>query len=149
MPIHSEGPPIAQGDEANNVLRKHYDQVKRPHAVALRPQTATAVRRAVPARVGRTARAGCKGSAVTIAKKGQVKQFLRMRAEIDGRRVRADRKLEGQACLERLADRYRRCLEDLKEVMEAERTGELDPSAPIVALDENDDSRLDDGPSRC
>ncbi|CAN0463623.1 unnamed protein product, partial [Scytosiphon promiscuus] len=39
-------------------------------------------------RVGRTARAGLRGTAVTIAKKGQVKQFLKMRSSVDGKRVR-------------------------------------------------------------
>ena len=87
------------------------------------------------ARVGRTARAGSRGTAVTIAKKGQVKQFLKMRASVDGKRVRLDSSPADQSRLLLLAGRYQRCLQDLKEVLEAERTGELDPAAPVTAVD--------------
>lgn len=86
-------------------------------------------------RVGRTARAGCRGTAVTIAKKGQVKQFLRMRAGVDAKRVRADELPADQSRLLPLVGRYQRCLEDLKEVLEAEKSGELDPASPVTAVD--------------
>ncbi|CAN0010303.1 unnamed protein product, partial [Laminaria digitata] len=86
-------------------------------------------------RVGRTARAGSRGTAMTIAKKGQVKQFLKMRASVDGKRVRLDSSPADQSRLLPLASRYQRCLQDLKEVLEAERTGELDPAAPVTAVD--------------
>lgn len=86
-------------------------------------------------RVGRTARAGCRGTAVTIAKKGQVKQFLKMRTGVDEKRVRLDASPADQSRLLLLAGRYQRCLKDLKEVLEAERTGELDPTAPVTAVD--------------
>lgn len=86
-------------------------------------------------RVGRTARAGSRGTAVTIAKKGQVKQFLKMRAGVDGKRVRLDSSPADQSRILQLTGRYQRCLMDLKEVLEAERTGELDPTAPVTAVD--------------
>lgn len=86
-------------------------------------------------RVGRTARAGSRGTAVTITKKGQVKQFLKMRASVDGKRVRLDSSPADKSRLIQLAGRYQRCLRDLKEVLEAERTGELDPSAPVLAAE--------------
>ncbi|CAM9790880.1 unnamed protein product [Scytosiphon promiscuus] len=86
-------------------------------------------------RVGRTARAGSRGTAVTIAKKGQVKQFLKMRSSVDGKRVRLDSSPADQSRLIQLAGRYQRCLRDLKEVLEAERAGELDPSAPVLATE--------------
>ncbi|CAM9477015.1 unnamed protein product [Ectocarpus sp. 6 AP-2014] len=88
-------------------------------------------------RVGRTARAGSRGTAVTITKKGQVKQFLNMRSGIDRKRVRLDSSPADQSRLLPLAGRYQLCLTDLKEVMEAERTGELDPSAPVTATESN------------
>ncbi|CAM9675968.1 unnamed protein product [Ectocarpus fasciculatus] len=86
-------------------------------------------------RVGRTARAGSRGTAVTITKKGQVKQFLNMRSGIDKKRVRLDSSPADQSRLLPLAGRYQLCLKDLKEVLEAERTGELDPSAPVTATE--------------
>ncbi|CAM9288278.1 unnamed protein product, partial [Hapterophycus canaliculatus] len=86
-------------------------------------------------RVGRTARAGSRGAAVTITKKGQVKQFLKMRASVDGKRVRLDSSPADQSRLIQLAGRYQRCLRDLKEVLEAERAGEVDPSAPVLATE--------------
>ncbi|CAB1116568.1 unnamed protein product [Ectocarpus sp. CCAP 1310/34] len=88
-------------------------------------------------RVGRTARAGSRGTAVTITKKGQVKQFLKMRSGIDKKRVRLDSSPADQSRLLPLAGRYQLCLKDLKEVLEAERTGELDPSAPVTATESN------------
>lgn len=85
--------------------------------------------------MGRTARAGSRGLAVTITKKGQVKQFLKMRASVDGKRVRLDASPADQSRILRLAGRYQRCLKDLKEVLEAERTGELESSAPVTATE--------------
>lgn len=84
-------------------------------------------------RVGRTARAGSRGTAVTITKKGQVKQFLKMRSSVDGKRVRLDASPADQSRILRLAGRYQRCLKDLKEVLGAEKKGELDLSAPVTA----------------
>lgn len=72
---------------------------------------------------------------MTIAKKGQVKQFLKMRASVDAKRVRLDSSPAEQSRLLLLAGRYQRCLQDLKEVLEAERTGELDPAASVTAVD--------------
>lgn len=86
-------------------------------------------------RVGRTARAGSRGVAVTITKKGQVKQFIKMRASVDRKRVRLDSSSADQSRLLELAGRYQRCLKDLKEVLAAERAGELDPSAPVTATE--------------
>lgn len=86
-------------------------------------------------RVGRTARAGSRGVAVTIAKKGQVKQFIKMRASVDRKRVRLDSSPADQSRFLEIAGRYQRCLKDLKEVLEAERAGELDPSAPVTATE--------------
>lgn len=86
-------------------------------------------------RVGRTARAGSRGVGVTITKKGQVKQFLKMRSSVDGKRVRLDPAPADQSRVLQLAGRYQRCLKDLKEVLQAERTGELDLSAPVTATE--------------
>lgn len=86
-------------------------------------------------RVGRTARAGHRGRAVTIAKKGQVKQFLRMRSGVDEKRLRMDVLPAEQSRLLPLVGRYQRCLEYLKEVLEAEKTGELDPASPVTAVE--------------
>lgn len=72
---------------------------------------------------------------MTIAKKGQVKQFLQMRAGVDNKRVRLDASPADQSRLLLLAGRYQRCLKDLKEVLEAERAGDLDPTAPVTAVD--------------
>ena len=85
--------------------------------------------------MGRTARAGSRGTAVTITKKGQVKQFLNMRSGIDKKRMRFDSSPADQSRLLPLAGRYQLCLKDLKEVLEAERKGELDPSAPVTATE--------------
>ena len=85
-------------------------------------------------RVGRTARAGARGKAVTIAKKGQVKRFRLMREGVDGRRIRPEPSPPDESDLEALAGRYRRCLRELGEVLEAERAGELDPTAPVDAI---------------
>lgn len=73
---------------------------------------------------------------MTIAKKGQVKQFLKMRASVDGKRVRSDSSPADQSRLLPLTGRYQRCLKDLKEVLEAERTGEMDPTASVTAVDD-------------
>ena len=73
--------------------------------------------------------------AVTITKKGQVKQFLKMRSSVDSKRVRLDASPADQSRILRLASRYQRCLKDLKEVLEAEKTGELDPSASVSATE--------------
>lgn len=86
-------------------------------------------------RVGRTARAGERGKAVTIAKRGQMKRFRRMRAGVDGKRVRPDSSSPNESSLEALAPRYQRCLLNLKDVLEAEKAGELDPTAPVTAVD--------------
>lgn len=58
-----------------------------------------------------------------------------MRAGVDGKRVRPDPSSPSESSLEALAPRYQRCLLNLKEVLEAERTGELDPTAPVTAVD--------------
>lgn len=73
--------------------------------------------------------------AVTITKKGQVKQFLKMRSSVDRKRVRLDPSPAEQSRILQLAGRYQRCLKDLKEVLEAERSGELEPSASVTATE--------------
>lgn len=73
--------------------------------------------------------------AVTITKKGQVKQFIKMRSSVDGKRVRLDPSPAEQSRILQLAGRYQRCLKDLKQVLEAEKMGELGPSAPVTATE--------------
>lgn len=59
-----------------------------------------------------------------------------MRAGVDGKKISSDPSPAEQSRLQPLVQRYRRCLEDLKEVLEAEKAGELDPSAPVTAMEE-------------
>lgn len=64
-----------------------------------------------------------------------MKKFRRMRAGVDGKRVRPDPSSPNESTLEALAPRYQQCLVNLKDVLEAEKTGELDPTAPVTAVD--------------
>ncbi|CAM9910879.1 unnamed protein product, partial [Discosporangium mesarthrocarpum] len=81
-------------------------------------------------RVGRTARAGCRGTAVTIAKQGQERRFLRMRAKVDSKKVSKAPPPDPRLLMQ-LTRRYQECLEDLKEVLDEERSGRLCPWDPV------------------
>ena len=69
-------------------------------------------------RVGRAARAGSAGEAVTLVKRGQERDFARMRATIAPHRPVAARKPTG---LKLLVDDYKACLEDLRGDVEGRR----------------------------
>lgn len=81
-------------------------------------------------RCGRTARAGKKGTAISVLKGGQVKQFHRMRKLIDS----PDRVKEmniNKELLRNAAGHYRDCVKALRAVIQAEEDGEISVSDDI------------------
>ena len=85
-------------------------------------------------RVGRTARAGKKGSAYTLVKgKSQEKKFFDMRSKLSSRGVARHLRVSTEECDAVRAD-YARSLGALKEVMEEEAQNELKPLEKIRRL---------------
>jgi ATP-dependent RNA helicase DDX51/DBP6 len=82
-------------------------------------------------RVGRTARAGKAGASYTILKRGQERQFLRMREGIDGKRVLPFKSSDGMASAAPLTRIYRKALPLLKAVLVEEKAGKLHVGDPV------------------
>ncbi|CAM9660797.1 unnamed protein product [Chrysoparadoxa australica] len=81
-------------------------------------------------RVGRTARAGREGIAVTILKRGQERLFAGMRKKIDESKV----PVEKLSPFDDLIPRYVSCLGRLQGVLEEEKKGALRVTAPVPPL---------------
>lgn len=85
-------------------------------------------------RCGRTARAGRDGKSIAILKRGQRGAFEKMRAGsiAEFERVQRMQGLECSGGMEEAIRVYPECLKSLKEVMEAEKGGELDSLACLT-----------------
>eukprot|EP00953_Heterococcus_sp_UTEX-ZZ885_P000446 765-Heterococcus_DN1.PRE.1 len=94
-------------------------------------------------RVGRTARAGKPGTAITLLKQGQEGQFLSMRRKVDS--STSAQPLRSRPEYSDLIPRYRRCLGQLEGLLAAEKNGELNSAAAVDALssDSSSDSESD------
>jgi ATP-dependent RNA helicase DDX51/DBP6 len=85
-------------------------------------------------RVGRTARAGRRGCAVTMVKRGQEAQFAAVRRQIVGR---AAHPLSISLPAD-LSGKFQLCLDGLRSVLQAEGSGELGAAAPVEAVSDGD-----------
>lgn len=90
-------------------------------------------------RVGRTARAGKAGTCVTLVKKGQKKQFMRMLTNTSASAKLKQMKRNAVSSSvpqesEQHMDRYRRSLGALKSVLEQETRGTLSTFADIASM---------------
>jgi ATP-dependent RNA helicase DDX51/DBP6 len=92
-------------------------------------------------RVGRTARAGKPGTAITLLKQGQEGQFLGMRRKVDS--STSAQPLRSRPEYSDLIPRYRRCLGQLEGLLAAEKSGELNSAAAVDALSSDSDSDSD------
>lgn len=84
-------------------------------------------------RVGRTARAGRPGTALTLLQRGQERQFADMRKKIGSsvHQAAPQRYRVPQSECEALKEGYDRCLNKLRAVLLAESRRELQPTAPL------------------
>lgn len=80
-------------------------------------------------RVGRTARAGRAGRSVTLAKTGQLKALTRMLQKAETNKL-APFPLQ-KAHMKTLVPRYTRALEQLKQTLDAEKTGKLNATSTL------------------
>jgi len=84
-------------------------------------------------RVGRTARAGQEGLAITLLRRKDVKHFKEMLAKAEHSN-RLKQVAVPPALLEPLVPHYQACLHALKDVLAEERRGNVKPSKPVPAL---------------
>lgn len=81
-------------------------------------------------RCGRTARAGARGTAISLLKGGQVSQFKQMRSLIEKpERVKATGVKKG--LVRDAAGHYRSCVKALSRVLQAEEEGAIRKTDPI------------------
>jgi ATP-dependent RNA helicase DDX51/DBP6 len=81
-------------------------------------------------RCGRTARAGKRGTAISVLKGGQVRQFQRMRKLIDDP-IRVKEMTIKKDLVRDAVDHYRACVKALREVIQAEEEGHLSTTEPV------------------
>ncbi|KAJ8605591.1 hypothetical protein CTAYLR_000025 [Chrysophaeum taylorii] len=94
-------------------------------------------------RVGRAARAGRQGDAVTLIKRGQDRAFSRLRAQIDDD-LAPTRKRIPRATLAALAPKYKACLADLEDAVRAAQRGYR--GRPTTSPKDDDDKGVVDDP---
>ena len=81
-------------------------------------------------RCGRTARAGKNGTAISLLKGGQVRQFQRMRKLIDDPSRVSEMHVK-KDLVRNSIDQYRMCVKALREVIQDEEDGKLSPTDAI------------------
>lgn len=81
-------------------------------------------------RCGRTARAGKRGTAISVLKGGQVRQFHRMRKLIDDPSRVKEIAIKKNLVRDAVAH-YRACVKALREVIQAEEEGDLSTTEPV------------------
>jgi ATP-dependent RNA helicase DDX51/DBP6 len=81
-------------------------------------------------RCGRTARAGREGTAISLLKEGQIHQFKKMRQLIEDPNRVSTRSVDKELVRDAFAQ-YKNCITRLRDVLEAEKDGELSPVEPL------------------